>query len=143
MLLFFLCSFLCRLCKDYIISDQRYIHINIMNINWFPWPSVMIVECEKMATGSNLGRCTLISDIEIRDSVWYWWEEQTSKHVCQWIYPLIVITALIDWPEFSQCEITTDIYIRKQPQIRKPNEDLTVDVIVELEFNREELTEYR
>ena len=29
---------------------------------------VMIVECEKTATGSNLGRCTLISDIEIRDS---------------------------------------------------------------------------
>ena len=62
--------------------------------------AVMIVECEKTATGSNLGRSTLISDIEIRDSVGYWWEEQTSKHVCQWIYPLIVRTA-IDWPESS------------------------------------------
>ena len=62
----------------------------------------MIVECEKTATGSNLDRCTLFSEIEIRDSVWYWWEEQTSKHVCQWIYPLIVRTALIDWPESSQ-----------------------------------------
>ena len=39
------------------------------------------MECVKTATGSNLGRCTLISNIEIRDSVWYWWEEQTSKHV--------------------------------------------------------------
>ena len=27
--------------------------------------AVMIVECEKMATGSNFGMCTLISDIEI------------------------------------------------------------------------------
>ena len=64
--------------------------------------AVMIVEYEKTAMGLNLGRCTLISDIEIRDSVWYWWEEQTSKHVCQWIYPLIVRTELIDWPESSQ-----------------------------------------
>ena len=63
---------------------------------------VMIVECVKTATGSNLGRWTLISDIKIRYSVWYWWEEQTSKHVCQWIYPLIVRTTFIDWPESSQ-----------------------------------------
>ena len=31
----------------------------------FRGQAVMIVECEKTVTGSNLGQCTLISDIEI------------------------------------------------------------------------------
>ena len=72
--------------------------------------AVMIVECVKTVRGSNLGRCTLINDIEIRYSVWYWWEEQTSKHVRQWIYPLIVRTALIDWPESSQLVLFIFLY---------------------------------
>ena len=43
-----------------------------------------------MATGSNIGRFTLISDIEILSG---------TDETCQVIYPLSVGTALVDWAQ--------------------------------------------
>ena len=51
---------------DYdLYKDKSVDQAVLININGSCGQAVMIVECEKMVTGSNFGRCTLISDIEI------------------------------------------------------------------------------